>query len=66
MDNMEEMRKIIREEIIRAVKIYQKEVMTYEKYVVDKETGDCYAIRPANNREKLELFLKLLEKKRDK
>lgn len=62
---MEEIRKIIREEIIRAAKIYHEEVMTYEKYLIDRRTGDCYGVRPANNYEKLELFVRLLEEKRD-
>ena len=62
---MEEIRKIIREEIIRAAKIYHEEVMTYEKYLIDRRTGDCYGVRQAHPDEKLELFIRLLEEKED-
>ena len=62
---MEEIRKVIREEIIRAAKIYHEEVMRYEKYLVDKRTGDCYGCRPANQYERLELFVRLLEEKEE-
>ena len=57
---IEEIRKVIREELIRAAKIYHEEVMTYEKYLIDRRTGDCYGARPANRHEKLDLFVRLL------
>ena len=62
---MEEMRKMIREELVRAAKIYHKEVMTYEKYMIDRKTGDCWGVRPAHPDEKLELFVRLLEEKEE-
>lgn len=60
---MEEIRKIIREEIIRAAKIYHEQVMTYEKCVTDRSGNICYGYRPASRGEKLELFVRLLEEK---
>jgi hypothetical protein len=60
---MKEIRKVIREEIIRAVKIYHEEVETYEKPLTDKSGNICYGMRPATAREKLNLFVGLLEEK---
>ena len=58
---MEEIRKIIREEIIRAAKIYHKKVAHYEKQLITPDGSVWYGMRPATIDEKLELFVKLLE-----
>ena len=58
---MEEFRKIVREEIARAAKIWRENVAHYEKYLVSKDGNYCYGSRAATIDEKFELFLKLLE-----
>ena len=63
--NMEDIRKIVREEITRAAKIWREEVATYEKYLTSRDGNYCYGSRPATTDEKFELFLKLLEEGKD-
>ena len=58
---MEEVRKIVREEIARAAKIWREEVAYYEKYITSRDGNYCYGTRPATIDEKFELFLRLLE-----
>jgi hypothetical protein len=57
---MEEIRKIVREEIIQAAKIWREEVATYEKYLTSRDGNYCYGSRHATTDEKFDLFLKLL------
>lgn len=58
---MEETRKIVREEIARAVKLWREEITHYEKYITSRDGNYCYGTRPATIDEKFELFLRLLE-----
>ena len=58
---MEEVRKIVREEITRAAKIWRKEVAHYEIGLISRDGNCCYGTRAATIDEKFELFLRLLE-----
>ena len=58
---MEEIRKIIREEIARATKIWREEVASYEIGLISRDGNCCYGARPATIDEKFDLFLRLLE-----
>lgn len=58
---MEEIRKIVREEIARAAKIWREEVAYYEKQLISPDGTIWYGNRAATLDEKFELFLRLLE-----
>jgi hypothetical protein len=58
---MEEIRKIIREEIARAANIWREEVAPYEIGLISRDGNCCYGTRPATTDEKFDLFLRLLE-----
>jgi hypothetical protein len=57
----EETRKIVREEIARAAKIWREEVAPYEIGLISRDGSCCYGTRPATTDEKFKLFLRLLE-----
>ena len=59
--NIDDTRKIVREEIARAAKLWCEEVAHYEKMLVTPDGNVWYGRRPATLDEKFELFLKLLE-----
>lgn len=58
---MEEIRKIVREEIARAAKLWCEEAAHYEKLLCTPDGRINYGRRAATLDEKFELFLKLLE-----
>ena len=58
---MEEIRKIVREEIASAAKIWCEEVAHYEKRLITPDGAVWYGNRAATLDEKIELFLRLLE-----
>ena len=59
--NIDDTRKIVREEIARAAKLWCEEVTHYEKLLCTPDGAINYGRRAATIDEKLELFLKLLE-----
>ena len=58
---MEEVRKIVREEIARAAKIWREKVAHYEIGLISRDGNCCYGTRSATTDEKFDLFLRLLE-----
>ena len=58
--NIDDMRKIVREEIARAAKLWCEEIAHYEKYRTFRNGNYCYGTSPAIIDEKFELFLRLL------
>ena len=58
---MEETRKIVREEIVRAAKIWRENVAHYEKHLTTPDGSVWYGNRAATTDEKFDLFLRLLE-----
>jgi hypothetical protein len=53
---MEAIRKIVREEIARAAKLWREEVAHYEKMPITPDGNVWYGRRPATIDEKFELF----------
>ncbi len=58
--NEEQVRKIIREEIIRAVKIWQYKCETMEHALTDRR-GTCYGMCPATLNEKVDRFIECMK-----
>ena len=57
--NEKQMREIIRDEIIRAARIWQDECQTMGHAMIDRH-GICYGMQPATTNEKIDRFIECM------